>query len=103
MIALGKGGALETVIGAGPSRTGTFFADPSPETIADAVRRFEGETPPSPETCHANALRFSEARFRERFTEFVEQTIRRVRVAPSEDARNLQEPGNVEIGWARAG
>ena len=103
VIALGKGGALETVIGAGPSRTGTFFADPSPETIADAVRRFEGETPPSPETCHANALRFSEARFRERFTEFVEQTIRRVRVSPSEDVRSLQEPGNVEIGWARAG
>ena len=103
VIALGKGGALETVIGSGPLRTGTFFADPAPETIADAVRRFEGEPAPSPETCHANALRFSEARFRQRFTEFVEETIRRVSVPASGDVRSLQETGDVGIGWARAG
>ena len=103
VIALGKGGALETVIGSGPMRTGTFFADPLPETIADAVRRFERDPTPSPETCHANALRFSEARFRERFTEFVEETTRRVRMPLSENVRSLQETGGVGAGWARAG
>ena len=103
VIALGKGGALETVIGTGSARTGTFFADPSPETIADAIRRFESEPPPSREACHGNALRFSEARFRERFTEFVEDTIRRVRIPPSDNVRSLSETGTVGIGWARAG
>ncbi len=103
VIALGKGGALETVIGAGPSRTGSFFADPAPETIAAALRRFDAEPPPSRAICHANALRFSEARFRHRFTEFVEETIRRVRMSTSDQGGRLQEAAPADVEWARTG
>lgn len=66
VIALGKGGALETVRGeAGADRTGLFFADDTPALIADAVRRFEALDPaPSTSACWANADRFNVARFR---------------------------------------
>ena len=82
VLALGRGGALETVVGSGSGRTGTFFVDARPETIAAAVRRFDGELAPTPEACHANALRFSEEHFRQRFSEFVRDTINRVRMTP---------------------
>ena len=67
VIALGKGGALETVRGApGPDRTGLFFADDSPATIADAVRRFESlEVAPSAQACRTNAEHFAAPRFHE--------------------------------------
>lgn len=67
VIALGKGGALETVRGApGTDRTGLFFADDSPATIADAVRRFESlEVAPSAQACRTNAEHFAAPLFRE--------------------------------------
>lgn len=66
VIALGQGGALETVRAEpGAERTGLFFADDSSGTIADAVRRFEAlATPPAAAACRANAERFTAARFR---------------------------------------
>lgn len=66
VIALGQGGALETVRAEpGAERTGIFFADDSSDTIADAVRRFEAlATPPAAAACRANAERFTAARFR---------------------------------------
>ncbi len=65
VIALGRGGALETVRGdPGPERTGLFFADDSPAAIADAVRRFEAlDRAPTTEACWRNAQRFNVARF----------------------------------------
>jgi glycosyltransferase involved in cell wall biosynthesis len=67
VIALGRGGALETVRGEpGEDRTGLFFADDSPATIAAAVRSFESlPVAPTSAACRANAERFTPARFRE--------------------------------------
>ncbi|MCE9602056.1 MAG: glycosyltransferase [Gemmatimonadetes bacterium] len=67
VIALGRGGALETVRGeAGMDRTGLFFPDDSAASIAQAVRDFEALTvAPSASACRANAERFAAARFRE--------------------------------------
>ena len=66
VIALGKGGALETVRGEpGPERTGLFFADDTPATIADAVRRLEALDPaPASAACRAQAETFTAQRFR---------------------------------------
>src|SRR5439155_13123545 len=60
VIALGRGGALETV----PSFGGVFYAEPDPDCIAGAVARFE-EMEPSirPAELQAWAQKFSEAEF----------------------------------------
>ena len=67
VIALGRGGALETVRGeAGSDRTGFFFLDDSAASIAQAVREFEALTvAPNAPSCRANAERFAATRFRE--------------------------------------
>ena len=66
VIALGRGGALETVRAeAGTDRTGLFFADDSAASIARAVRDFEAlAVAPSASACRANAERFAAERFR---------------------------------------
>ena len=66
VIALGRGGALETVRGSeGPERTGLFFDDDSPATIGAAVERFVAlETAPTAAACRAQAERFGADRFR---------------------------------------
>lgn len=73
VIARGVGGALETVIGDGPERTGMLFDDATPDGIAAAVRAFEAQEPPTPTACRANAERFGEERFRRELLAFVEQ------------------------------
>jgi glycosyltransferase involved in cell wall biosynthesis len=67
VIALGEGGAVETVVppeDAGRGATGLFFDDPTPASLADAVRRFEG-MPFDAEALRANAARFTRERFLE--------------------------------------
>jgi glycosyltransferase involved in cell wall biosynthesis len=75
VIALGRGGALETVRGEeGPARTGLFFADDDAASIVDAVRRFEALDPaPSSSACWANAATFEPARFRARMVAVVNE------------------------------
>ncbi|MCC7003748.1 MAG: glycosyltransferase [Gemmatimonadaceae bacterium] len=77
VIALGQGGALETVNGyEGPDRTGQYFPDDQPSTIAEAVRRFEALTiPPTAEACRANAERFDAMGFRTALRQEVEQGL----------------------------
>jgi glycosyltransferase involved in cell wall biosynthesis len=64
LIAFGRGGARDIVQ---PGTTGLLFSEQTPESIVDAVARFEALTPAtiSPEACRANALRFSEEAFRD--------------------------------------
>jgi glycosyltransferase involved in cell wall biosynthesis len=67
VIALGKGGALETVIAAenaldATSATGVFFAEPTPESLAGALDRFETMSFDA-STIRANAERFDRDRF----------------------------------------
>ena len=72
VIALGRGGARETVRTACPHPTGMFFERPEAECIADAVQRFIAvEESFTPAACHDNATRFSEDRFHETFRAFV--------------------------------
>jgi glycosyltransferase involved in cell wall biosynthesis len=73
VIALGRGGALETVVTEGPSPTGLFFAEPRADLITAAVRKFiRDEARFSRFNCHQNAWRFSEERFDFAFKAFVE-------------------------------
>jgi glycosyltransferase involved in cell wall biosynthesis len=72
VIALGRGGARETVVSDGPAPTGLFFDTPTPEAIAWAVRRFiDSPNRITPAQCHAHAKRFNEARFDREFGDFV--------------------------------
>lgn len=73
VIAYGKGGALETVIGLDGSKpTGVFFNEQSVESLSAGVRIFEADDKLiTAENCRKNALRFSEARFQKEFKDFV--------------------------------
>ncbi len=86
VIALGRGGALETVVGRevsteGPAgeigegeATGLFFPDPTPEALRKAVDAFVAhEEEFRPESARRNAERFGTRVFRERFRAFVEK------------------------------
>jgi glycosyltransferase involved in cell wall biosynthesis len=74
VLALGKGGARETIVTKGPKPTGMFFDTPNPILIAETVNAFlEDEDRFDPAACHANARRFSESRFQNEFHRFVMQ------------------------------
>jgi glycosyltransferase involved in cell wall biosynthesis len=72
VIALGKGGSLETVRELGKDRpTGLFFREPTCASVCEAVSRFEKvRSQFRPAACRENAARFSAERFRREFTEF---------------------------------
>lgn len=75
VIALGKGGALETVRSLGMEHaTGLFFSEQTHEAVNAAIDEFErsGSTI-DPQDCRINAERFSVERFREQFSELVER------------------------------
>lgn len=78
VIALGRGGARETICGLDhDSPTGVLFRDQTPTAICDAVRSFEANRHRiAPDNCRTNAERFSIDRFRATFTEFVSQRVR---------------------------
>lgn len=69
VIALGRGGAAETVRDTADSglRTGVFFPRQTVEDIVRAVCRFADSEPFSAAACRHNALQFSPERFRHEF------------------------------------
>jgi glycosyltransferase involved in cell wall biosynthesis len=73
VIALGKGGALETIRGLDDAApTGVFFAEQTPESLAAAVLTFETHAARiTANACRENALRFSAERFRREMGAFV--------------------------------
>jgi glycosyltransferase involved in cell wall biosynthesis len=75
VIAYGKGGALETIRGHdGHDQTGVFFGEQTAESIVEAVAHFERRhNAITPDACRANVERFSIARFRREFSEFIDQ------------------------------
>jgi glycosyltransferase involved in cell wall biosynthesis len=81
VIALSKGGALETIRGLdSPEPTGVFFDEQTPASIVDAVERFEREAHRiRAEECRDNARRFSVERFREEFRRYVEAQLSELR------------------------
>lgn len=71
VIALGQGGALETVIaGDGPDATGVFFAEPSVESLVEGVLRFERRSFDLG-AARANAARFGREIFLEQMRQHV--------------------------------
>lgn len=76
VIAYGRGGALETVIGLTPGRnpeaaSGIFFYEQSAEALADAIVAFESaESGFRPDRICAHTQRFSVDRFKREFTKF---------------------------------
>ena len=76
VIALGRGGARESIVTGGPEPTGIFFDEPTPAAIAAAIHRFAAHTSAfDPVACHANALRFTEERFETEFSAFVAEQL----------------------------
>jgi glycosyltransferase involved in cell wall biosynthesis len=76
VVALGRGGSRETIVTDGPDPTGLFFNVPTPAAIAAALRKFlVREFEFRPAACHANALRFTEARFESEFRTFVSKQL----------------------------
>lgn len=76
VLALGRGGARETVADLAPNRSGMFFADPEPATIAACIRDFVGQEGTfSRAACRAQAAQFSPDGFRARFAEFVDRQL----------------------------
>ncbi len=74
VIAFGKGGALETVVGRGRSdaATGVFFPEQTVSSLVDAVNRFEAEPQAfDAEACRQHALKFSPEIFRKQIAELV--------------------------------
>ncbi|HCG94240.1 MAG TPA: glycosyl transferase family 1 [Halieaceae bacterium] len=78
VIAYGKGGALETVIGIESDQpTGFFFYEQSAEALAQAITGFEKSIEKiTAENCRRNALRFSILRFRREFQKFASNLFR---------------------------
>ena len=69
VIAFGRGGALETVKN---GETGCFFAEQTPESVADAVRQFERMTFNRHQIA-SHARQFDEVLFRKRLDDYVQQ------------------------------
>jgi glycosyltransferase involved in cell wall biosynthesis len=73
VIAFGRGGARDIVVPPeAPDPTGVFFSHQTADSISAALTEFEALAPLiTSEACRANALRFSEARFRSEILAFV--------------------------------
>lgn len=83
VIAFGRGGSLDTVI---DGVTGSFFHEQSAAAIKDAVQRFvaAGDTIDQA-ACRHQAERFSEAAFRSRFSQWVDQQRSMAKLATGSD------------------
>ncbi len=83
VIALGKGGARETVRGTGCDRpSGVFFAEQTPAAAVDAIRRFEALVPAiTAADCRANAMRFDAPRFRSEMRGWIDTSVAEWRAA----------------------
>lgn len=73
VIAFGRGGALESVI---DGQTGLCFTEQTVESLSSALERFEAWEPSMDRrSLRVAAERFSETRFRQEMTEFIDQAL----------------------------
>jgi glycosyltransferase involved in cell wall biosynthesis len=80
VLALGRGGARESLGDAASKRVGMFFDEATPNDIAACVRDFVArESEFSREACRARAQEFSAERFRQEFSNFVDEAMRESR------------------------
>lgn len=77
VIAFGRGGALESVIGLPLDRpTGVFFGEQTPESLLDAVSRFEHNAHLfDARQCRKNAERFSTQNFKTALINFIDSRV----------------------------
>ncbi|WP_429252622.1 glycosyltransferase family 4 protein [Paraburkholderia sp. GAS333] len=77
VIAFGRGGALESVIGLPLDRpTGVFFGEQTPESLLDAVSRFEHSSHLfDARQCRKNAERFSSENFKTALVNFIDSRV----------------------------
>ncbi|OYU89637.1 MAG: glycosyl transferase family 1 [Bradyrhizobiaceae bacterium PARB1] len=97
VLALGRGGARETVSASPELRTGMFFDASEPEAIAECVRAFIArEHEFSRDVCRAHAQKFSAERFRAELMTFVNDNMkgftgeRRRSRGPAPDGSNFK-------------
>ena len=82
VVAFGRGGARETVRSEGEDHpTGVFFDEQTPESLAEAVRRFD-RARFDPADCRANAEKFEPRAFDRAMTSFVAERWAAFRSAP---------------------
>ena len=80
VLALGKGGAKESIATTGPRSTGMFFDKAEPDSIVECVRSFVArEKTISRLDCRQHATFFSAERFRSRFVAAVKEELERFR------------------------
>jgi len=72
VIAFGKGGALETVIGEGDNATGIFFYEQTVVSLIKAITDFE-KTNFDPLTIRTHALKFDRVLFKEKIKKYIEE------------------------------
>ncbi len=78
VIALGKGGATETVVppGTGREPTGNWFAEPTADCLADAILGFEARAGDfNPAAARRQALLFNRARFAHELFTFLDRVL----------------------------
>nr|WP_174771887.1 glycosyltransferase family 4 protein [Paraburkholderia sp. SG-MS1] len=77
VIAFGRGGALETVVGLPLDRpTGVFFGEQTLESLLEAVGRFENNAGLfDSRQCRRNAERFSTENFKAALTDFIDSRL----------------------------
>lgn len=87
VVAFGRGGALESVCGSGPEQTGVFFAEPTAEALAQAIRQCDA-LGLSSEVCRAHAARFDRPQFLAQMADAIGAAwAARNRTLPGERAR----------------
>lgn len=90
VLALGRGGARESILTTGPRPTGMFFESPEPEAIAACVRSFVAkEKSISRLDCRQRAGFFSADRFRSQFVAAVNEEIDNFRAGHQSRATRL--------------
>jgi glycosyltransferase involved in cell wall biosynthesis len=85
VIALGAGGALESII---PGETGLFFSERTAESLMTAIRRFD-TIAWLPEKARANAERFGKDRFQREILEEVRAVLLQKQAAQKPASRDI--------------
>jgi glycosyltransferase involved in cell wall biosynthesis len=97
VIALGRGGATETVVAGGSGTrqpTGTFFEEQTPECLAEAMTQFETRRDPFPTAAlRRRAVQFDQRRFVHEFFGLVRQLVHRPQPAAPAEAGQGTETG----------
>jgi glycosyltransferase involved in cell wall biosynthesis len=101
VIALGKGGLVETVI---PGQTGLFFNEQTPGSLLAAIDEFEQYPAWDPAIIRQNALRFSIPRFRRDFSAVIDNEWNNFRSRnPAPRSQRFPAAQNVDLPVELAG